>query len=450
MQKQEAGQQEWDRNDQWQAGRFDAVQQDGDGKWQQRLDAALPVHLHAEASHWLQQLAMWLQPGYATILVSKLARELPIPDNTVRHFGNVARFVAAMPGLHRVGQGASAVLQIEPGFHTWLRDQAAAAWSVGPAAAAAAAADRQRHYLQQQQQLRGMEGMPGAPPPKRQALAFPAGPAGPAAAAAAAAGAELTDLGVPAHVHAAAARWLQQLALLLDANSPEISSKDLQQLLPIPNLVYSHFRGVPGFVQWVRAVYGGLQWEGGYVSLDRGVLLQLRAEAAALGGAHQGAVGGYGGNYGAGMQRMRPAVEAEDSRPWKRQALSPAAAGAAAAAAAAADGPYPRSRGGYGLPADLPRDVYGAACRWLVQLALWLEPARPAQTIHMGELRDELPVPELVEEFFGSVSSFWRSVDGLHLDWSSKIVSLECGFHQQLRAAARDVVSSRQRCSGSS
>jgi hypothetical protein len=252
---------------------------------------------------------------------------------------------------------------------------------------------------------------------------------------------------VPAPLQAAAVRWLRQLALLLDPDSPEISSKELKQQLPIPNLVYSHFRGVPGFVQWVWDVYDGLQWEAGYVSLDRGVLLQLRAEAAALEGAHQGAVGGYGGNYGAGMQRMRPAVEAEDSRPWKRQALSPAAAGAAAAAA---DGPYPRSRGGYGLPADLPWDVYAAACRWLVQLALWLEPARPAQTIHVGELRDELPVAELVEEFFGSVSSFWRLVDGLHLDWSSKIVSLECGFHEQLRAAARNVVSCRQRCSGSS
>jgi hypothetical protein len=271
-------------------------------------------------------------------------------------------------------------------------------------------------------------------------------------AAAASAGGGLTDPGVPADVQAAAARWLRQLAMLLDHASPEISSQELKQQLPIPNLVYSHFRGVPGFVQWVRDVYGGLKWEAGYVILDRGVLLQLRAEAAAAEGQrlqqqNQGAVGGYGYGggcgYGTSMQRVRPAVEAEDSRPWKRQAISPPPPPATAAAAAAA-GHFPLSRAGYGLPDNLPRDVFAAASRWLMQLGLWLEPARPAQTIHMGELRNELPVPELVAEFFGSVSSFWRSVAGLHLDWSSKTLSLECGFHEQLRAAAHKMVSCRR------
>jgi hypothetical protein len=72
---------------------------------------------------------------------------------------------------------------------------------------------------------------------------------------------------------------------------------------------------------------------------------------------------------------------------------------------------------------------------------LWLEPARPEQTIHLEELRNEMPVPQLVAEFFGSASKFLRAVDGLYLDWHSKTINLEFRFHEQLRAASHQQVS---------
>jgi hypothetical protein len=328
---------------------------------------------------WLYELAELVEPGAApkgAIRLVRLEQQLPIPDVVLQHYGSVTAVVEAVPGLSLSGK-AGTTIRLETQWHKRLRAEAADADAADADADAAAADPR-----------------------------------------------------APEYVHAAV-EWLRQLAMLLDPDYPRILSRDLKQQLPIPGLVLDHLGGVPGFVEWVDGQYGGLTWEKGWVTLDRDVLLQLRAEAAVSDGPQQP----RGGGYGAGMQRERPGEDSEDSRPWKRQAVSPAAAA----------GPYPHPYTGYGLPDDLPREVIAAASEWLRQLALWLEPARPAQTVHMDELRNELPVPQLVSEFFGSVSKFLRAVDGLHLDWHSKTISLEFRFHETLRNVAQELV----RCSGS-
>jgi len=367
-----------------------------------------------EVQTWLQRLAVKLPlttPPTA-IQLATLKEQLPVPACIVQHYGGVKELAAATPGLRWVQcTGKPNKLALEPQAHEELKAAAAAAEAAGPHQAAVhtaadggngskagcrAVSQQQQHTLQLQQQQQHDEGRGGCVPAS---LASRLGSGSHA------------DIGFGEDfIDAEVKHWLLQLALLLQPSdlSKGIALRELRECLPIPRCVTQHYHGVPNFINKTP----GLVWVGkSSVTLEQSYHKELMLLAAATEAGYDSMLQEHQ------LLQNHHHQQEQEQQYWEAEEAEEEA----------------------GVAGELDQEGYiqSQVDAWLQQLALLLQPTYPAaDSISLGRLRHELPIPECVVSHYGSPTAFVKATEGLVLV-GKNMVSLLPQHHKDLRQAAR-------------